>query len=1214
MPDDPPDQVTPYLDEIADRLWSNSAAVMVGAGFSQNAEPRGSVASSLPSWRELGDLFYRKLHGCDPGPEERYLSLLKLAEQVQAAFGRPALNDLLRRAIPDLSFEPSSLHGDLLALPWRDVFTTNYDTLLERARASATLRHYDVVVSKEDFLYANAPRIVKLHGSFPSPPFVITEEDYRRYPNDHAPFVNTVRQSLLESTLCLVGFSGDDPNFLQWIGWIRDHVGRDVAPKIYLVGVFHDLSEADRRLLDGRGIVAVDLSGFDPRPGAALSAFVAELRSRRPRALDWPAGSKDAPDPTSSGTEEYATVVAKWRRQREAYPGWVVVPEDRRAVLWADTQHSLSRVGHLSPDDRAKLKTPLDLELAFELAWRLDLCLFPLIDALPDFLEEVVAKYAGANVQMPDNAAWTPASVASAVADMRLWLLRHYREQGKKGKWEQIKQAVEADLDKLRPEQKARLQLENALQALFRFDPGEARRLLVDQFDAHLPFWEAKRAALLAELGEAAAARATLESSLQAIRQQIGQDQSRENLTLVSQESIVMLLLWAVERGELSDRRSPRSLSDELSERWRELTQFMCDPRREISSLSRRLQTPLPRDVDETTTHEFDLGIVSRTIHLGSNDEAIAAYGLLRLCEDLGTPYRMEHTSFLTDAVSGTLSRVAPFSPHWTLVNIARLGEAKAADHLFDREYLDELSRAEVDEYFQTYLLALEQTVATVDEQEWSEAKSFKPLANALPEVLSRLCYKCSPAHRESLLSVLTAVYRSRRRHVFEAFDRLARRLFNSMSVPERLRAVPSLIDLQVPPSYGDLDERRFPNPILLLDLPSDLRSDQITVSEERINSLLEDISDDDPPRSWALTKLAWLHAMGKLSATHSARFGSLLWDAVESGSVPTVTGFSALHCATLPHPSECNAAQRAKELSRSNLTEWLADSRLIDGLRELAHGADLVEWSAEEAFDILDELSRWWTANKHRLHHRVRTPFGSDARITRRTATHMVNALSALFSRATPTDECANDLGKLRTLVSDLRDHGVPATRLEATAARILGTHREEPLRHASAALLDNNPDNVADALEAVRHLASQSPDEARQEFDSAVSKLVQGVEWRHRPALADRLRVVAGLVAEVAWFLTEEREAALIDGIRQIGHETAGGVKGNDEDGAIAIRAGAASLALALHQRRQELGLDVSDVTQQWRERCASSDEFAEVRNAWTTSTAMSPAAPSG
>ena len=65
-------------------------------------------------------------------------------------------------------------------LPWRDVFTTNYDTLLERAADKVSKRRYNVVVNQEDLVNSNdAPRILKLHGSFPSQrPFIITEEDY----------------------------------------------------------------------------------------------------------------------------------------------------------------------------------------------------------------------------------------------------------------------------------------------------------------------------------------------------------------------------------------------------------------------------------------------------------------------------------------------------------------------------------------------------------------------------------------------------------------------------------------------------------------------------------------------------------------------------------------------------------------------------------------------------------------------------------------------------------------------------------------------------------------------------------------------------------------------------------------------------------------------------------------------------------------------------
>jgi hypothetical protein len=67
---------------------------------------------------------------------------------------------------------------------------------------------------------------VKLHGTIgDAGPLIFAEEDYRTYPAKYAAFVNFARQVFIENELCLVGFSGDDPNFLQWAGWVRDHLG-----------------------------------------------------------------------------------------------------------------------------------------------------------------------------------------------------------------------------------------------------------------------------------------------------------------------------------------------------------------------------------------------------------------------------------------------------------------------------------------------------------------------------------------------------------------------------------------------------------------------------------------------------------------------------------------------------------------------------------------------------------------------------------------------------------------------------------------------------------------------------------------------------------------------------------------------------------------------------------------------------------------------------
>jgi hypothetical protein len=273
-----------YVLAIRSALWCRGdggrAAVMVGSGFSRNADPAIAGPRTFPLWSELlAGLFDQLDPDTAADPKRRAEGLLRrssvggalgLAEEFEAAFGRTRLEEYLLGVIPDDDYRPGSLHELLLQLPWQDVLTTNYDTLLERAARTA-VRRYELVETAAEIPAASRPRIVKLHGSFPAHrPFIFTEEDFRTYPRRFATFVNLAQQVIAENTLCLVGFSGDDPNFLYWTGWVRDHLGPHTPP-IYLCGLLN-LSDAGRKVLARRNVVPVDLGPlfpFDqiPEPG-----------------------------------------------------------------------------------------------------------------------------------------------------------------------------------------------------------------------------------------------------------------------------------------------------------------------------------------------------------------------------------------------------------------------------------------------------------------------------------------------------------------------------------------------------------------------------------------------------------------------------------------------------------------------------------------------------------------------------------------------------------------------------------------------------------------------------------------------------------------------------------------------------------------------------------------------------------------------------------
>ena len=75
---------------------------------------------------------------------------------------------------------------------------------------------------------------MKLHGDIKVPDsIVITEEDYRKYPSSNQAKINHIQHTIMMETLVLIGFSGNDPNFIQWIGWVKDALSNNQR-KVYL--------------------------------------------------------------------------------------------------------------------------------------------------------------------------------------------------------------------------------------------------------------------------------------------------------------------------------------------------------------------------------------------------------------------------------------------------------------------------------------------------------------------------------------------------------------------------------------------------------------------------------------------------------------------------------------------------------------------------------------------------------------------------------------------------------------------------------------------------------------------------------------------------------------------------------------------------------------------------------------------------------------------
>ena len=1240
-----PDDLRPYLDTIADRLLSGHAAVMVGAGFSRNAAPLG-VDRAFPNWSQLGDRFYERLHGRKPEPNRHYLQVPALAHEIEAAFGRPALDQMLRDAIPDFQHEPSALHIKLLDLPWSDVFTTNYDTLLERACRDVISQRYDIIVNPEDLAHSKRPRIVKLHGSLPSDrSFIVTDEDYRRYPQDFAPFVNVVRQALLENTLCLIGFSGDDPNFLQWIGWIHDNLGYASSPKMYLIGSLR-LSRSQETLLERRNIIPIDMSlcsGVEGNHYGALELFLDHLRSRRvnDNRLDWPTTGHDT---APSSTDNPAELLATWRSQRRKYPGWVVLPEDRRQTLWLRTRHWTRELP--SSDS---LSGTLALQFAFELAWRMERCLCPIFDNQAAFIRTALDQHCPATesavpVEPSGADAGPPLPHTLTINDLKhmcnyllLILMRYYREEGLSTKWKDANRRLQAVIATLHPEHAARLRYERALFALFSMNLQELKTRLAEwpRNDA-LPFWDARKAGLLAEIGRADEAQQVLEQSLQAIRAKLNLTPTTKDYALVSQESFVMFILHATRPHLLltdDDVTSGQIQPRDFRERWHALRQYKCDPWHDIELFKHMLGRPPVNKSNVTEGPTFDIGRIVQTSHfIGWDSEALTAYSFLRFCEDAGIPFRIPGrpiaTAIATDSAAGTLTRIAGHSSYWALATVVRIGDVQVVDEIFDRASLAKLDTAVVDELVERYLEALRLAAADIEKVQSRGDHNFgRLLADVVPEILSRLCCKCSHAIRERLVDFLLGVYKSEHRWKFGGIRHLTGRLLGTISPSQRVALIPKLLEFPILTDLDPLTKQEFVNPFDFMELPRDLMVKGPEIAEEVLDLLFaKGASHVSSTRMWAVDTIGRLHDRGLLNDARSREFGEILWGRTSEDGMPADTNYYPHAFLEFPYPPRIDPVAAfmayvrgahfpAQESSRSTKVE-IGGSQVA--LCHEIQASKRFPWSADDVRGFMDRLVSWWDSDKGHLE-RVDVPglFSSIGDALRKRMSQLVETLAVMIERHFEFVESENLRDIMRRVVQELSEYSVPALRLQTACVRLFPEWREPVLQRVETEMASWDVEVAVDALLAM-DLVSQRPNAAEADVVRLLRGASQMISWRRETeAWAATINIAGSVLKRHPGLLVGDVERWVLVGLERVEGQTVVSGKSSgkvDNDAMPAeradvmtklfVRRAAARLAFRLFGHYRGLRESSPEAVKTWERICGSDEEFAEVRNQWVGS----------
>lgn len=798
--------INTYIRDISEALAQGHAALMVGAGFSKNAKKITATDKRFLDWKELSDLFYASLYGEEGGPGKEYCSSLRLAQEVETISGRPKLDSILKEAAPDLEYAPTELYTSLMDLPWTDVFTTNYDTLLERAADTVTSRRYHVVASQEDLVNSNdVPRIIKLHGSFPSHrPFIITEEDYRTYPVRFAPFVNTVQQSLLENVFCMVGFSCEDPNFLKWIGWIHDNLGKSSSQKIYMISVTPIL-EAKAKLLFEQNIVVVDLTTIwgDKDVAGRIAAFVEALHKK--------VAHKEAEDTWFSVNklpqkwqETIAGRISLLQTLNGTYPGWIVLPWKMKNRV----SYVLYELDGMDVLEKASWQEKV--AYMYEYTKFLDIAGRPILPQIAEEFWKILAEMD--QYSDKDN---------EKIQSILLQLLRAFREQAQWEKYEECLGLLQKE--SLNYEEKQFLFACEWWKSLYRFEfknlSANLERWDLSKGDL---YWPLIKGSMYAIIGEVSKAENLLMDNLISLRKSFMRSEKAEYLSSI-EESCVSLINFIRQRNFSFEHVEECTCQSYFS--WWDENDKYCLA---LNSLDKN-QPYYEEKI------QFDFSI-TRTTHWGTDHTKLFyAMEYLRFLEQSGHPLRLGNVTN-TKGLEGTITRLVLYYPHWCLMQTIMAQDTKHLDLFYGRVQLSSMTQTEVDKIVDEYVGILDKLIENINPSlSFSAASIYEHAAAVIPQLLARLVYKCSVGKLDYVLELALKICCSNAIQKFKGMNQLIKGVMRSYTESEQMERLDEIL-------LFPIEENRFSGYVDPIQQISVSKKKKIKLPEKLYDKVMHEI------------------------------------------------------------------------------------------------------------------------------------------------------------------------------------------------------------------------------------------------------------------------------------------------------------------------------------------------------------------------------------
>ena len=190
-----------FLQDYSKYILNGKASVFIGSGL--------SCGAGYKNWEEFIKEFATDV-GLDISKEHNFP---QIAQYFDNKKGRTYINQRLMELFDDKVANPNKVFTALSRIPFASIWTTNYDTLIERSLDNSQ-KEYGVVTNDKSYskMKKNSGVVVhKIHGTVHSPEeCVVTEKDYYDLEQNNIIVSSELKAELCKNSFLFLGFSFSD--------------------------------------------------------------------------------------------------------------------------------------------------------------------------------------------------------------------------------------------------------------------------------------------------------------------------------------------------------------------------------------------------------------------------------------------------------------------------------------------------------------------------------------------------------------------------------------------------------------------------------------------------------------------------------------------------------------------------------------------------------------------------------------------------------------------------------------------------------------------------------------------------------------------------------------------------------------------------------------------------------------------------------------------